>query len=428
MKKVLLSVALVVLVVGIALMGCAKPAPTPTPTPTPTPEPAKTLDIGIMAPLTGSAAHLGTNIKNGILLAIDDQNKGILMAGGQNKEGGVTIAGQKYMLNGIVFDDKLDLVNSKNIAEQLVFDKKVKVITGPFLFDAVGAQTVTEPNKIIFIAVTADVGGLGSPDKPYSFFCSGGAYEATTGGGEYIQKFYPDLKTVLTINPDLPSAPTWLKSAEDLFPRYGFEWLGYEKFASDIKDFTPVITRALAKKPDFIDTGGTAGDVGGMCASLIKQLRESGYQGIIWARTVPPIPVMMEIVPKQHLTKIVTNDILVDSPIVSQPYKDMYHRYVDMFGEEPIDIVGEMYNGVKAFFELLDGQDTMDTTVWMQAFAKHRWPGIWGYEACWVGKPVYGVDRTLMWGFWISEYVDGKPEQKWAAPVPYDLFGECAPE
>jgi hypothetical protein len=67
----------------------------------------------------------------------------------------------------------------------------------------------------------------------------------------------------------------------------------------------------------------------------------------------------------------------------------------------------------------------MDTTVWMQAFEKHRWPGMWGYESCWVGKPVYGVDRTLMWGFWVSEYVDGKPEQKWAAPVPYDLFGEC---
>jgi ABC-type branched-subunit amino acid transport system substrate-binding protein len=217
MKRVLLSLVLIVLVVGIALMGCAKP--TPAPAPTPAPEPAKTLDIGVMAPLTGPAAHLGTNIKNGILLAIDDQTEGLLMAGGQNKEGGVTIAGQKYMLNGIVFDDKLDLVSSKNIAEELVFDKKVKVIAGPFLFDAVGAQTVTEPNKVIFIAVTADVGGLGSPNKPYSFFCSGGAYECTTGGGAYIQKFYPDLKTVLTINPDLPSAPAWLKSAETLFPR-----------------------------------------------------------------------------------------------------------------------------------------------------------------------------------------------------------------
>lgn len=425
MKKALLSLVLIVLVVGMVLIACAKTAPLPSPTSTPTPAAANTFDVGVMVPLTGPAAHLGTNIRNGILLAIDDQNKGIVMAGGPNKEAGVTIAGQKYMLNGIVVDDKLDLVNSKNIAEQLVFDKKVKVITGPFLFDTVGAQTVTEPNKVVLIAVTADVPGVASPQKPYDFFCSGGGWECTSGGGEYIQKFYPNLKTVVTLNPDLPSAPTWLKSAETLFPKYGFQWLGAEKFPGDATDFSPYITRALAKKPDFIDTGGTAGDMGGGCALLIKQLREAGFKGLIWARTVPPIPVMTEIVPKQDLTKIVTDDILVDSPIVSQPYKDMYHRYVAKFGDEPIDIVGEMYDGVKAFFEFIDGQNSMDTSVWIQGFQSHTWQGIWGRQECWVGKPLYGVPRTLMYGFYVSEYVDGKPEQKWAAPVPYDLFGEC---
>ena len=102
----------------------------------------------------------------------------------------------------------------------------------------------------------------------------------------------------------------------------------------------PVITRALAKKPDIVDTGGTAGDMGGICALLIKQLREAGFNGVIWARTVPPIPVMMEVVPKQYLTKIVTNDILVDSPIVSQAYKDMHKRYVNKFGEPPLTSLG----------------------------------------------------------------------------------------
>ena len=185
----------------------------------------------------------------------------------------------------------------------------------------------------------------------------------------------------------------------------------------------PVITRLLAKKPDFIDTAGTAGDVGGMCAALIKQLREAGFNGVIWARTVPPIPVMTEIVPAKYLTKIVTNDILADSPIVSQTYKDMHKRYVAKFGVEPIDAVGEFYDAVKAFFEFLNRQDAIDTTVWMQGFEKYRWQGIWGREEFWVGKPLHGIDRTLMGSFWISEYTDGKPETKWEAPVPYDVFG-----
>ncbi len=421
MKRVLLSLVLIVLVVGIALAGCAKPAPSPAPTPAPAPP--KTLDIGIMVPLTGPAANLGTNIQNAILLAIDDQNKGTMLAGGQNKEGGVTIAGQKYMLNGIVFDDKFDIVVSKNIAEDLVFNKGIKVIAGPFLADAVGVQTVTEKNKVMFFAVAADVPGLASPNKPYTFFCTGGAHRLTTGGGAYIQKFYPELKTVASVNPDLPSLPAWQGTAERLFPRYGFESLGWEKFPADTKDFMPVITRLLAKKPDFIDTAGTAGDVGGMCAALIKQLREAGFNGVIWARTVPPIPVMMEIVPTKYLTKIVTNDILADSPIVSQTYKDMHKRYVAKFGVEPIDAVGEFYDGVKAFFEFLNGQDAMETTAWMDGFAKYHWQGIWGREEFWVGKPLWGIDRTLMGSFWISEYTNGKPETKWEAPVPYDVFG-----
>jgi len=130
---------------------------------------------------------------------------------------------------------------------------------------------------------------------------------------------------------------------------------------------------------------------------------------------------MMEVVPEQFRTKIITNDILVDSPIVSKAYKAMYQRYVDMFKEPPIDIVGEMYDGIKPFFEFINGQDTMDTTVWMEGFAKSRWQSIWGREGRWVGKPITGINRMLVWGFWVSEYTNGKPETKWKAPIPWDL-------
>ncbi len=72
-------------------------------------KPAKTLDIGIACPLTGPFSFIGTSLQNGALLAIDDQNK----------QGGVTIAGQKYMLNPIIRDSKQDLVLGKTIAEEL---------------------------------------------------------------------------------------------------------------------------------------------------------------------------------------------------------------------------------------------------------------------------------------------------------------------
>ena len=57
MKRVLLSLVLIVLVVGIAIVGCAKPTPAPTPAIQPCTTPPKILDIGIATPLTG-ATHL----------------------------------------------------------------------------------------------------------------------------------------------------------------------------------------------------------------------------------------------------------------------------------------------------------------------------------------------------------------------------------
>ena len=34
----------------------------------------KTFDIGVATPLTGPAAHIGMNMKNAVLMAIEDQN------------------------------------------------------------------------------------------------------------------------------------------------------------------------------------------------------------------------------------------------------------------------------------------------------------------------------------------------------------------
>jgi branched-chain amino acid transport system substrate-binding protein len=413
MRRALLSLVLFVLIVGIAVGGCAKPAPTPTPTPTPTPVPTKTLDIGINATLTGPNAFLGHHIHNGILLAIDDQNA----------QGGVTIAGEKYMLNPFIRDNKFDVVVSKTITEEMVYDKGIKIVAGPAIADAVGAQIVTEKNKVILLAAFAAVSGVCGPNKPYSFFPGGYPLLISVGGAAYIQQFYPQAKTVVATVAEIGDWKPFIDSTEVVCQRYGLDFLGYEKVPITTTNFMPLITRVLAKKPDIINTSSVGSSMAAGSPLFIKQIRESGFDGIIWCPSLPPPDVMAEIVPPQYLNKIITNDIVVDSPIVSQAYKDMYQRYLKKFGEPPIDVSGEMYGGMKPFFEFLNGQDTMDTTAWMEGFAKYHWQSIWDIEAFWVGKPLYGIDRVLIWGFWTSEWTDGKPETKWVPPtIPMDLF------
>ena len=412
MKRILLSLMLIVLVVGIAVAGCAKPAPSPAPTPAPAPAPPKTLDIGIAVPLTGWAAYIGEDTKAGIEFAMEDQNK----------KGGVTIGGEKYVLNAIVRDTKAEVPAGRNIAEELVFDKKVKVIAGPFIADSIGIQPITEPNKVIMIAVNPVAGC--APDKPYSFFSCTFALECMACPAAYTQKFYPEKKTVFSMIPQIADAVQWADGVKTICPLYGLNWLGDEGIPMDTKDFMPLIQRALTKKPDIIDTSSAGGSMGPMGVLLVKQLREAGYKGVIWMPVGSPPGVMVETVPKEFLWGIVTADFDPESPVVSQTCRDLYRRYQQKFGKPASDLVPQFYNSVSALFQFLDGQPTMDTTEWVKGFEKYRWQGVWGFENYWVGKPLFGINRVLVRYFWVSEWIDGKLETKWEAPIPYELFVE----
>jgi branched-chain amino acid transport system substrate-binding protein len=397
---IIIITAVFILVITLAIPGCAKQPP------------AKTFDIGIETPLTGSVAELGTQIKNTILLAIEDQNA----------KGGVTIAGQKYMLSPIIRDNKHDIVVARSITEELIFDKQVKVIAGPAIMDAISAQRTIEDNKVIGFYLNVIVDSMCTPQKPYSFFFGGCLLQFYNNVVAYTHEFYPQSKTVASMIPDLADTPTFFGAAQKMCDLYGLQWLGGEKFPITTTDFLPFITRVLAKNPDIIDTASSGGSIGGLTASLIKQIRQAGFEGIIIVPADPPTGSIREIVPDQFRTKLVVNDINPDSPIVSDAYRKLYYRYTETYKQLPYVIVARMYNVAAPFFEFLDGQDTMDTTAWMEGLAKYRWQGIWGKETFWVGKPIWGINRMALTGTWVSEWIDGKLETKWDTPIPMDLY------
>jgi len=272
--------------------------------------------------------------------------------------------------------------------------------------------------------VTPSSKGMTGPERPYTFFFSGPIPQMFNTVFAYIQKFYPNYKTVLSMLPDLPDNPVFLGSSQMMSKFYGLNWQGVEKFPYGTTDFSPFITRALAKKPDIIETSATGGNMGGLCAQLIKQLRQAGFKGLICVPALPPPGAVEEVVPEQYRTLIVSNDIDWEAPLVSHAYRDLCQRYVKKYNVPPIDIVGQLYNATKPFFEFLNGQETMDTTKWMEGFANYRWKGIYGKEASWIGKPLYGIDRMVLRASWASEYVNGKLETRWEAPIPMELFAE----
>ncbi len=249
-------------------------------------------------------------------------------------------------------------------------------------------------------AAIAFMPSVTGPNRPYSFFFAWPPQQQYAGTFAYVQKFYPDVKTVASMTPDMADVPLFMGAAQAMAPKYGLEWLGVEKFPLDTKDFMPVISRVLAKNPDAIDTGSTGGSMVGLCGLLIKQLREAGFAGPILMPTSTQIQAFEEVVPSKYLNRVVINGMDPGSAVASEAYRAFWDRYHKKFNLAPGAIAALLYNPLKGFFEFLNGTDTLDSTAWMNGYAGYHWQGLFGFENYWVGKPLLGIDRCTFGPSW----------------------------
>ena len=104
----------------------------------------KTLTIGCIAGLTGFSAGGERGVEQGSRLAADYVNS----------KGGITIKGQKYLINLVSEDHRSTTEGAAAAATKLVFDEKVKFIAGGVMpFTNVAINSVTEPEKVLHAAV-----------------------------------------------------------------------------------------------------------------------------------------------------------------------------------------------------------------------------------------------------------------------------------
>ncbi len=120
MRRLFLIQLIVVLVCGLILAGCAKPAPVPAPSPAPAPAPAPVLlpiKIGVVFPLTGPVGMVGARMVNAVKLAFEEVD--------------YKVAGRKVEL--IVEDSGGTPQISIDKVKKLVEFDKVSVVIGPLL-------------------------------------------------------------------------------------------------------------------------------------------------------------------------------------------------------------------------------------------------------------------------------------------------------
>lgn len=232
-KKLLLIPLALLLVISLIAAGCPAPAP------------AQTLEIGMLAALTGFGSAAETLCWEGAQVAEE----------WLNEQGGITINGQKYLIKVTAEDMKGTADGAVAAANKLIYDYKVKFIVGsvvPYMLVAGG--TVTEPAKVLRTvlyncATPAEYG----PDTPYTFMGNDGTVEGNIAVLTYLTETYPEVKTTVIVIPDDGSIPYLGPIIKGVAEARGLTVLGdVVGWSHDTVEFTPIMTKALAPKPDTL--------------------------------------------------------------------------------------------------------------------------------------------------------------------------------
>jgi len=220
------------------------------------------IEIGAILPLTGSAASLGEQIRDGMLFAVANVNF----------EGGIN--GRKLKL--LYEDGQGDPKISINAFMKLVKVNQIKIIVANLSNVALSLLPLVENNKVILFADAAHPEITGK--SKYVFRHSHTASQEAKVIGEFsIDKLNSSNIVVSVMNDDYGVA----------FEKEIVNYFGYRdrkkilknifNFDKDEKDFTSLTTKILADRPDTIVIAGFEEGPG----RIVRRLKELGYRGNI---------------------------------------------------------------------------------------------------------------------------------------------------
>ena len=216
------------------------------------------LKIGFFGALTGDAANLGINIKNGAELAVNQYNE-------KHSDCKVTL---------VSFDSQGDPAIAPGLAQKAVTDKKLVGIVGPaFSGESKAADPIFDKAGLNIITASATNPALS--ENGWKTFHRILGNDATQGpaAAKYIKDVLKAQKVFVS-----DDTSEYGKGLADIVKKdLGSLVVGTDETAADGKqdDFSPTVTKAKA-------SGATAFFYGGYysnASKLVKQLKDGGFTG-----------------------------------------------------------------------------------------------------------------------------------------------------
>ena len=357
---------------------------------------AKTFKFGLISSMTGPMAPAFKNIIDAAKPAED------LM----NKRGGITVQGQKYLIEVVTEDDQSSPPGAIAAVNRLM-QAGIKFIYAPqATYCNIAIAPIAEEAKILRIK------GLGvgkeevGPSFRYSFYASAQLYNVPVCY-DYLKKNYPKVRKIAMIFPDDPGVMTIKELTEKESRKRGLEIVFQEAFKLGSEDFYPILTKAMEKKPDAIDM---VISIAPWSAGVINQSRELGFTGPIFANIFADTNMLVGMLNPKYAYDIFHAAPDVLSPKM-KPIMKEYRVLIEQHTKTPFNLDhGLLIEGLYPLLQGIEKAQSFDTDKVVATLENMKSIDTPYGRGTMAGQDLFGINHVILRPFTLSRIMKDKIE------------------
>jgi len=250
-----------------------------------------------------------------------------------NEAGGITIKGQRYNIDLIVYDDKYSAEGGRAAVERLIHQDKVKYIicqigSAPI----VAGMTVSEQEKVLVMAGGASERIVG----PRNRFTFGTSTTRTSIPPLWMiaRKLYPNAKTVVFLSPDDETGKARAKEEKQVAEAFGVKVLDVLYYPRDTVDFSSIAAKVKSMNSDLVAYPGASS--GTQFGLQLKALHAAGFKGGQVSGITPQIEEIKAVASNEAieglLCKMPETELPSPPPLaraIKQDYTNKYGKWSD---------------------------------------------------------------------------------------------------
>lgn len=307
--------------------------------------------FGVVAPLSGGAAHYGTNFWRGAQMAAEEINKA----------GGVNVGGKKVELEPLSCDDEFKSDKSVACGRRLASMNRVPMIMTPASLSAFPLMGFNEKMGFLLMATSQSPSFTEKGNKLIVRFVNNVDRTMDNWVGlllKQLARTSTPAKTAAIMEVNTQLGKEWVQSFEREWTKRNLQVVAKVSYDANETDFYAQLTSLLPKKPDVI----VLTTVDEPSAIVIKQARELGFKGTFVNSAASSGERLLELLPPDMV-----NGTLVEVAswvLKTPPVQEFERKYRAKYNNEtPHLIAGDGYEGVRLYARAMEKAGTATDAV-----------------------------------------------------------------